>query len=239
MISIIIPALNEEKYLPLLLKSIKDQNFFDYEIILADAGSKDKTIEIAKKYGCRVVPGGLPAKGRNEGAKVAKGEILFFLDADAILPSNFFEKSLVEFEKRNLDIASFCLTLIPKKWFSSFLINVFYNYPIVLLGKLLPHAAMGIFIKKELFEKIGGFDEEIKLAEDHYLARQAVKMFKARFGIIKSSKLFVSNRRFKTDGWVSTGWKFFVCELYLIFIGPVKSDIFKYKFGHYKGETKN
>ena len=52
MISIIIPTLNEEKYLPLLLASIKEQSFDaaqdkDYEIIIADAGSKDKTLKIA------------------------------------------------------------------------------------------------------------------------------------------------------------------------------------------------
>ena len=48
MISIIVPALNEENYLPRLLDSLEKQNTKDYEIILADAGSKDITIEIAK-----------------------------------------------------------------------------------------------------------------------------------------------------------------------------------------------
>jgi glycosyltransferase involved in cell wall biosynthesis len=127
MLSIIIPALNEEKRLPLLLESIKNQNFFDYEIILADAGSTDKTLEIAKKYGCKVIPGGLPAKGRNEGAKVAKSDLLFFCDADTILPNNFLKESLTEFEKRKLDIASFCLVPLPKNWWTSFLLNIFYT----------------------------------------------------------------------------------------------------------------
>jgi len=240
MLSIVIPALNEEKYLPLLLESIKRQDFKDCEIILADAGSKDKTIEIAQKYNCVIVSGGLPAKGRNEGAKIAKGELLFFCDADVVLPDNFFEKALAEFNGRNLDIASFCLSPIPKSIISSFFINLFYNYPIILLEKFLPHAAMGIFIKKELFKKIGGFDETVKLAEDHYLARMAVKLFQAKFGIIKSVKIYVSDRRFKTDGWIHTGIKFFLCELYMVFLGPVRSDIFKYKFGHHekKDETK-
>ena len=72
MLSIIIPALNEEKYLPLLLGEIKKQNFADdLEIIVADAGSVDKTIEIARSFGCEITKGGLPAKGRNEGGKVA------------------------------------------------------------------------------------------------------------------------------------------------------------------------
>ena len=106
MISIITPTLNEEEFLPKLLKSIKKQKFKDYEIIVADAGSVDKTRKIAKKLGSGVVKGGLPAVGRNEGAKAAKGELLLFLDADVILPEKFLEKAIREFEKRNLDVAS-------------------------------------------------------------------------------------------------------------------------------------
>ncbi|MCX6723115.1 MAG: glycosyltransferase, partial [Candidatus Staskawiczbacteria bacterium] len=128
MISIIIPALNEEKFLPLLLNSIKIQNFSDYDIILADAGSKDKTIEIAKKFGCRIIPGGLPGKGRNEGAKVAKGEILFFLDADSVLPDGLLKNSVDEFNKKKLDLATFRLLPIPKRLTSTFFMNVFYNW---------------------------------------------------------------------------------------------------------------
>ena len=96
MISIIIPALNEENYLPRLLGSLEKQNLKDYEIILADAGSKDRTIEIAKKYGCKVVPGGLPAKGRNEGAKAARGDLFLFLDSDLVLPEGFLDAFLQE-----------------------------------------------------------------------------------------------------------------------------------------------
>jgi glycosyltransferase involved in cell wall biosynthesis len=246
MISIITPTLNEEKYLPLLLGSIKKQDFpfgtvqgkQDHEIILADAGSEDKTTEIAKKYGCIIIPGGLPAKGRNEGAKIAKGDVLFFLDADTILPDDFFKKALTEFKERNLELASFCLVPLPNSKISSFFMNIFYNQPIVLLESALPHAATGILIKKNLFERLGGFDEDIKLAEDHYLARRAKKMFAANIGIIKSTKIFVSDRRFKTDGWISVGIKYLLCELHLIFLGPVKSDIFNYKFGHYKEKNK-
>lgn len=226
--------MNEEKYLGLLLESIKKQNFCNYEIILADAGSADKTLEIAESFGCKIIKGGLPAYGRNEGAKIAKGELLFFCDADVVLPDNFFEKSLAEFEQRNLDIASFCIVPLPKNRLSKFLLNIFYNQPAVLLESALAHAATGIFFKKDLFEKSGGFDEDVKLAEDHYLVRRTVKLFKAKFGIIKSTEIFVSDRRFKTDGWLKIGIKFFLCELHLIFLGPVKSDIFNYKFNHYK-----
>jgi len=238
MLSIIIPSLNEERYLPLLLESIKTQKFSDYEIILADAGSTDKTLEIAKRYNCKIIAGGLPAKGRNEGAKIAKGDIVFFCDADVVLPEDFFEKVLLEFKVRQLELGSFCIMPLPKNIITTAVLNICYNYPVMLFEKILPHAATGILVKKDLFGKSGGFDEDIKLSEDHSLVRYVQKKFKARVGIIKSVKIFVSDRRFKTDGWFTIGLKYFLCELHLIFIGPVKSDIFKYKFGHYNSEKK-
>ena len=234
MLSIIIPALNEEDYVEFLLESIKKQDLKDYEIILADAGSTDKTVEIAGKHQCKIIKGGLPAAGRNNGAKVAKGDLLFFLDADTVLPENFFKKAFEEFDKRKLDLGSFCLVPLPKSKLSYFLINLFYNQYIVLFENALVHAAVGIMVKKDIFEKTGGFDEDVKLAEDHYFARRAKIVAQATCGIFKSTEIFVSDRRFRRDGWIRIGVKYLLCELHLILIGPVKSDIFNYRFNHYK-----
>ena len=233
MLSVIIPTLNEEKTLPLLLKSIGKQNFKGYEIIIADANSTDKTVEVAKKHKCKVVLGGLPGPGRNNGAKVAKGDLLLFLDADVIIPEMFFEKALNEFEQRKLDITTFTLFPQEENGFFKFVLNFFYNKPAIFFEKTLPHAAMGIIIKKDLFEKLNGYDETVTLAEDHDLARRAQKI--AQFGIIRSSYLYISDRRFKKDGWIKTGLKYFLCESHMVFLGPVKSksSVFKYKFGHY------
>ncbi len=232
MLSIIIPTLNEEDYLPKLLDSIKNQNPSDYEVIVADGGSDDNTLNIIAKYKCISVAGGSPARGRNNGAFHSKGDILFFVDADAVLPEKFFKKSLEEFHVRNLDVASFCLRPYPENRFEYFLINLFYNKMIVFLENLLPHAAMGIIAKKEVFSRAKGFDESIKLSEDHDFARRTAKF--AKFGIIKSTEILTSTRRFKKDSWVITGIKFFLCQLHMIFIGPVRSNIFNYKFDHYK-----
>ena len=105
-LSIIIPTLDEEKYLPMLLHSIEEQSFRDYEIIVADAGSCDKTLDIAKEHHCRVVAGGLPAYGRNKGADIARGNLLLFLDADVVLPKDSLTKVLEEFKKRPSGINS-------------------------------------------------------------------------------------------------------------------------------------
>ena len=232
MLSIIIPTLNEEKYLPLLLESIKRQDFKDYEIVIADAGSKDKTIEIAKKYGCKITKGGLPAEGKNRGAGAAKGEFLLFLDADTVLPPQFLKNAISEFQKRKLDIGSFRLLSYEDNKLFQLGLYLFYNFPIVLLEKILPHAATGILVKKKIFEKVKGFDTTVKLAEDHHLARR-IKKIGGSCGIIRSAVLFTSDRRFREDGLLRTSLKYLFCELYMIFRGPVRSDIFEYKFDHY------
>jgi len=234
--SIIIPTLNEEKYLPFLLESIKRAITTRpglVEIIVADANSKDKTREIAKNYGCKIVEGGdSPTIGRNEGAKVARGDLFLFLDADVVLPENFFEKTLNESKERNLDVATFCLEPQTKRKSKKFLFDVFYNWPILIFEKILSHASQAILVKKGIHKEVGGFDEEIKFAEDHSFVRKTKKV--GNFGIIRSVKILSSLRRFEKDGWIKTYLKYILAEIYTIFFGDIKKDIFKYKFGHFK-----
>lgn len=236
MLSIIIPTLNEENYLPGLLASINERDFKDYEIIIADAGSKDSTLEIARHYGCVVVSGGLPATGRNIGAKAAKGDVLLFLDADTMLPESFLGKSMVEFTLRKLDIATFCLSHFPGGFISYLFIDVLYDHLIILMEKIKPYSAVGIMVKKELFEKLHGYNESIRLTEDYDLGRRAIKY--GKYGVLRSGKILSSDRRFRKDGWVNTCAKYFLNELHNFFFGPAKSDMFNYKFDHYKKEKK-
>jgi glycosyltransferase involved in cell wall biosynthesis len=235
MLSIIIPALNEENYLPFLLESIKKQSFKDYEIIIADAGSKDKTLDIARQYGCRIAPGGLPAKGRNEGAKIAKGDPLLFLDADIILPDCFLKNVAEKFKLEGIKTASFFLSPWKKSFFHQFLFYFFYNVPILIFQKVFPHVAMAILVDKETFYKIDGFNENVKFAEDHDLAVRAAKVGKLAF---IPEKVFVFTRRFEADGWIATYLKYFFSALFMIFRGPMKKDIFEYKFDHYSKNKK-
>lgn len=150
MLSIIIPTLNEEKHLAKLLKSIEKQDFKNYEVIISDAGSKDKTLEIAKKYKCKIVKGGSPAQGRNNGAKIAKGERLLFLDADVILPNKIFGKILKEFKKRKLKIASFFITIGKRKKLS-ILFYSFLQFPYFSFGKDYSPCRYGYFNREKAF----------------------------------------------------------------------------------------
>ncbi len=241
-LSIIIPTLNEEDYLSLLLESIKKQDFRDYEIIIADAGSKDRTIEIAKSYGSRITSGGLPAKGRNQGAKIAKGSIFLFIDADIIsLPPQFLDKILEEFKNRNLDIVSFPIYPVRNPRFSNRVcpqVKIIdkiayglYNFWAKLSQNFLAHASEVILVKKEIHQLVKGFDEEIKIAEDHFYARKARGF--GKYGFLRTRPILISSRRLEEDGRLKTYLKYIFAGLYMLFLGPVKSDIFKYKFDHY------
>lgn len=235
-ISIIIPALNEEKTLPHLLECLKDQEFRDFEIIIADAGSTDKTKEIALTYGAKVIVGGLPAFGRNAGAKVALGQWLLFLDADILLAKKFLGSMLEEAEKEKTDAASCGVIPLSDKVIDA-LLHDFVNAYISVTQYFYPHAPGAcIMIKKTLHEKIGGFDESIHLAEDHNYVSRAKK--NGKFKILKEPKIYISVRRLDSDGRFNISAKYVMCEVYRMMLGEIRSDIFKYKFGQFDPKKK-
>lgn len=201
-ISIIIPTYQEEKYLGNLLESIKKQTLQPFEIIVADNKSKDKTREIAKKYGCRIVDGGNPAKGRNEGAKAAKGNLLLFFDSDTLLKKKtFIEKFYKAFIKRRLDMATTFITFdkfTPKTFIVMF--GLFYNKisnELVLkhFKRVASESGPCIMVKKELFEAVGRFDETLDVNEDAEIFQRLSKTG-ARYGVV-GLNIKTSERRFK------------------------------------------
>lgn len=234
-LSIIIPTLNEQEYLPLLLKEIKKQDFKDLEVIVADAGSEDKTIEIAQGFGCNIVRGGLPGKGRNQGARIAKGDLLLFMDADNIfLPPGFLHKLVSDFEKRELDVASFPIYTDSNSFLDK-LIYYFYNKWADLAQSFLAYAYNSALIKKELHEKINGFDESIRLAEDQEYVRRAKQH--GKFGFINTEPVLTSARRLEKEGRIRAYTKYLLAGIWMFFFGPVRTDVFKYKF--YNSLRKN
>ncbi|URN49909.1 glycosyltransferase [Methanobrevibacter sp. TLL-48-HuF1] len=198
-LSIIIPTYNEEEYLPVLLESIKQQDFSDYEIIVADADSKDNTVKIAEEYGCIVVEGGMPAVGRNNGAKVAKGDYLLFLDSDLKLTEDYLAKVIYEFKMERLGIAITQMKPLSKKTEDK-LLHDLANLFMISVEKIKPHGAgcYGIIAKRELHECCGGFNEELTFGEDtEYIERLAKK---ERFKVLRNAKIGVSTRRLEEEG---------------------------------------
>ena len=235
MMTIVIPTKNESDSLPRLLASIKEQTMQPGEVIVADACSDDATREIATSFGAKVVEGGLPGVGRNNGAHHATKEIILFLDADVELQDkHFLEKTIGEMLERKLDIATCDVRPISNRFIDRVL-HASYNRYARLCGSYIPHApGFCIFVRKAVHEDIGGFDEEVLFAEDHDYARRAVSK-RYRFGILEEV-VPVSVRRLDRDGRLSIFIKYALGELHLIFIGPVRHARFRYSFGHNQKE---
>lgn len=230
-LSIVIPAKNEEQMLPKLLDTIKGQTFRDYEVIVADAHSTDRTIEIAKEFGARVVEGGMPGPGRNRGALHAKGETIAFFDADVQLPSSrFLEECVAEMDRKKLDVATCKVKPITRKNIDRALHEA-YNAYVVATEKIRPHApGFCILVRRHAHEGIKGFDEEVVFAEDHDYVQRAKKQGH-RFGILRSHPIAVSVRRLEKDGRLSIALKYVFGELHMMTKGAIKEDLFEYKMG--------
>jgi len=237
MLSIIIITKNEEKVLPRLLESIKHQKTkFKFEVIVSDADSKDKTKKIAKKYKCKIVKGGLPSKGRNNGAKAAKYELLVFLDADTELPDNFVNTIITEYNKGKFDCATTIYKPITNNLFIKFM-YWFYNQYVRILQYILPHGAgLCIIIKKELHKKINGFDEKWLLCEDMDYIKKAGKQ--GRFKILTKTYIKCDIRRIEIEGKFKFILKYSYGGIYRLILGDRKKPLFEYKL-HGSDETVN
>ncbi len=234
MVSIIIPTLNEENFLPLLLNSIKSQSFSDYEIIVSDGGSQDSTKNITLANNCLWVidtEHHHPSWQRNNGAAISRGDILLFLDADTILQDGFLEKVIKEFEGKNLFGAGFYIKFNPNK--SSY--NIYsglYNFFCFWRQYFAPASiGAGIIARREGHELIKGFDTEIYVAEDYDYCYRLSRH--GKFRMIKSCRLLYSSRRLQKEGGFKVGLKWGGMALFTLFNFKIKKKIIKYDFGKY------
>ena len=230
-LSIIIPTFNEEKYLPALLESIKRQDFDDYEVIVADAGSQDRTREIAQEWGCKVVEGGMPAVGRNYGAEKARGDCLLFLDSDVILTRDYLESCVYEFQKRELGIAITQITPLSDTFLDK-VTHDFANFFMKRVENIKPHGAgcYGIITTKKLHKEVGGFDEDLDFGEDtDYIERIGAI---SQFRVLRTPKLLVSTRRVQEEGLRNVAFKYAKSTFYQFRGRQITAEDLDYTFGH-------
>ncbi len=184
MISIVIPTYNSEKFMPHLLESIFKNGIEDMEVILVDDCSTDSTIELAKKYPLKIIQlekNVGPSRARNRGVKEARGDIIFFLDADVIVMNGTIREVKDYFEQNPSAqcVIGICATEPLNKGFVPRYMALF-EY-IHLIGtrdnKVSVFAPRCGAIKKSFFENIGGYNEAYKGAdvEDFELARRINK----------------------------------------------------------------
>jgi len=187
---------NEEAHIgKLVVYLIENSGNLVIEIIVADGGSTDNTIALARKAGALAVIS--PVKGRssqmNYGASLATGAILYFVHADTFPPKNY-TRDILEAVAEGYSLGRYRTRFLPTKkllrineWFTRF--DLF-----ICMG-----GDQTLFIKKELFESLGGFNSDMKLMEEYdFCARARVR---GKYKIMNDAAL-VSARKFEKNTWL-------------------------------------
>lgn len=206
-ISLIIPTLNAEEYLPDLIETIKKQTMIPDEIIIIDSESTDKTVEIATEAGYKILNverknfdhGGT----RNEAVKNATGDIVMFLSQDALPVNKHYVRNLV-MSFRTPDVVMVSARQLPKKNAKpDEALTRWFNYPaqsfvrdkgdIEKLGiKAYFFSDVCSAYRKDFFEEIGGFEAPILTNEDMLMAARALAKDK-KIGYCAEAKVFHSH----------------------------------------------
>ena len=215
-ISIIIPVYKEKK-IDLFLKTIKNNKTLqNYEIIVVDGDGITSVDTISTKGITKIKSKKGRANQMNEGARYANSDILLFLHADTVLP-NFALKSINEALKNDVSAGVFDLSFDTKKKSLKFIAFV-ASFRSRLTR--LPYGDQAIFIKKETFDKIGGY-EDIDLMEDINLM-QKLKKQNHKIKILKQ-KVITSPRKYENNGLIyNTLRNLTLSSLYFLGVNPNK-----------------
>jgi glycosyltransferase involved in cell wall biosynthesis len=230
-VSIVIPTLNEEKYIGKTLQCLVDQTFKDFEVIVCDGKSRDKTREKALEFKDKLDLTFLdsPKRGvsfqRNFGAEHAKCSHLIFFDADITIEPDFLQKVTASVEVNDPDLLT-CWgkpdsrNLFDKIWSWIGRVVLFEG-----AKKFLPNVAgCFIFIKKQVFDSVGGFDERINFGEDFDLSHRVFRSGCRKFSLLKEPNVRFSVRKMEAEGRVVYALKFLKNGFLWIFLGPLESQ---------------
>ena len=203
--SMVVPAYNEERLLPRLLDSIDVARAVyagtgKVEVIVADNNSTDRTAKIAASRGCRVVGVAkrVIAAARNGGARVARGEILAFIDADSqVHPRTFVE---IDFALATGSVVGGATGVTLERWSAGIAVTYAIMVPMVFVTGMDTGV---VFCCRRDFEAVGGYDEGMLVAEDVAFLQALRRLGKARgqrLARVTSAKAVASTRKFDDFG---------------------------------------
>jgi len=230
MISVVIPTLNEGPSIKRCLKSLSKQTYKDFEIVIVDSGSKDGTVETAKKYKSRVIyepRRGVPL-ARNRGAKEAKGDIVVCTDGDSQYPKDWLEKIAGHFEDKEVVAVGGPIAPDDNKLKHRLIFKITSDYfarLAKLVGFIVFHGSNSSF-RRKAYLKAGGYSEKIKTLDDNEFPNRIKKLGKVVFD--PSMTIKTSTRRFEKAGYIRETlhyWKAYF-DLYILKKGY--SDEYKF-----------
>jgi glycosyltransferase involved in cell wall biosynthesis len=187
LVSIVVPTYNSERTLGRCLDSVRNQTYENIELIVVDNGSTDRTVEIAHQLGAKVhiLAGTERCKQTNYGAKMAQGKYIYQIGSDFVLDSTIVEEATRKCEDEGYDAVSMFCASDPT---ISFWAKVRKLEKDCYKDELMYAGAR--FFRKEVFEAIGGFREDLVAAEDYDLYNR-LKKTGYRIGTIKSQELHI------------------------------------------------
>jgi cellulose synthase/poly-beta-1,6-N-acetylglucosamine synthase-like glycosyltransferase len=226
LVSVVVPAYNEEKLIASCLMALKNQNFpqQNYEIIMVNNASTDKTGEIAQKLNVRVIF--QPKKGvvfaLKKGFSQARGEIISFTDADTMVNKDWLKNIYRAFQKDPGLVFVGGRTIFRPRKVLSYPAEMVINF-----GCWLAKVSNGVnaAIRKDVYQKIGGLNEKINFNWENDLSVRARKEGKVFF--LWHNPVITSSRHFKGVEGIRYCLKGIINGIYLILF---KKTIF-YNFG--------
>lgn len=242
--SIVIPTLNEEEYLPRLLNSLVKQKSHNFEVIIIDGNSQDKTSLIALSYQHHIpinfksLKKGNLSLQKNRGASLAKSDLLIFFDADMLIGRNFTKMAEKELKKRKGFVFIPYLYPIEKKEYPELHAIMFFLNRLVGLSletKKPFSAGPAQIWDRDVFLKIKGFDDIF--GEDHQIIRKA-KEWGIHIRQISTLKVWYSLRRFKREGRLKLFTHFIRCNIHMLFNDKLGKE-FEYSMGGHLYRKKN
>lgn len=243
-LSIIIPTLNEEKYLPKLLDSLANQEFRgNLQVIVVDGHSEDKTVDEANKFSEKIgdllileTERGLPYQ-RNKGAERAKYKYLLFIDSDNVLPSSFLSDLTKKLNPdENFIVAILHLPIKPN--FLDYL-WIAWMFLLLIILRFFDPIVSGSFIltTKEVHKKIGGFTEGVVIGEDVDYGRRSLKAG-SKYHLFFQPHVLASPRRVREKGRIGLFILWARCYFYIKKHGPIyDKEKFLYTYGKFQGDN--
>jgi len=200
LVSVVIPAYNEENYLPALLSALKNQTYSNIEVIVVDNESTDNSVTVASNAGAKVITNHEfnLSMSRNMGAEASKGNIIVFIDADTVPESQAIEEVV-----NQMDLGYEMVRINTCCTDSHFqgMIRVLRGWT-----SLIHHAYGGAFIgvSRYAFDSVGGFDETVlvqdtpHIGEDKEFIRSVESMYPSTY--LSNIYAGTSGRRQKVEG---------------------------------------